>query len=131
MRAETSGCRYLKDILKRVGDKWSVLLIVELADSTRRFNDLKRGIDGISQRMLTSTLRGLERDGLVIRTVFPTVPARVEYTLSPLGQTILKTVAELRDWTEQNGAKIEHARTSFDAREIQPLPRMREPRHYA
>jgi len=80
------ACPVTREVLTRVGDKWSVLVIVLLGDGARRFSDLRRAVEGISQRMLTHTLRGLERDGLVVRTVFPTVPPRVEYALSPLAQ---------------------------------------------
>ena len=111
------ACPFVRDVLTRVGDKWSVLVIVLLGGGAKRFNDLKRTIEGISQRMLTHTLRGLERDGLVVRTVFPTVPPRVEYALSPLGKTLLRTVTELANWAGANRADIEQARTKFDRRE--------------
>jgi DNA-binding HxlR family transcriptional regulator len=82
------GCR-AREILDRVGDKWSLYAIALLGGGTRRFTELKRGIDGISQRMLTVTLRGLERDGIVTRTQYPVVPVRVEYALTPMGRTLL------------------------------------------
>jgi DNA-binding HxlR family transcriptional regulator len=107
----------VRDVLARVGDKWSVLVIVMRGKSTRRFSELKRSIEGISQRMLTLTLRGLERDGIVVRTVYPTVPPRVEYALTPLGRTLLKTVSHLANWAEDNRAPIEQARAAFDQRE--------------
>jgi DNA-binding HxlR family transcriptional regulator len=103
--------------LNRVGDKWSVLAIVLLGDGPRRFSELRRMIEGVSQRMLTLTLRGLERDGLVQRTVFPTVPPRVEYALTPLGRTLLTTVSALATWATRNGHHIYRARLEFDRRE--------------
>lgn len=114
---EHGACQFTREVLSRVGDKWSVLVIVLLADGSKRFSDLKRTIDGISQRMLTLTLRGLERDGLVVRTVFPTVPPRVDYALTALGKTLLKTVAELANWANSNRSEIERARVDFDRRE--------------
>lgn len=107
-------CRATREILNRVGDKWSVLVIVILGHGTQRFNDLKRSIDGISQRMLTLTLRGLERDGLVEREVFPTIPPRVEYTLTPVGQTLLEPVTVLATWAQGHRAEVQSARDAFD-----------------
>jgi DNA-binding HxlR family transcriptional regulator len=111
------ACQLTREVLTRVGDKWSVLVIVLLGDGTRRFSELKRTIEGISQRMLTLTLRGLERDGLVERTVIPTVPPRVQYELTSLGTTLLKTVTELANWAITNREPIERARAEFDQRE--------------
>jgi DNA-binding HxlR family transcriptional regulator len=91
-----AGCR-AREVLDRVGDKWSLLVISLLGERTRRFTELRRSIDGISQRMLTVTLRGLERDGLVTRTVHATVPPRVDYALTPMGRTLLDTVRSLDD----------------------------------
>jgi DNA-binding HxlR family transcriptional regulator len=110
-----SGCR-AREVLDRVGDKWSLSVIHVLGGGTRRFSDLRRGIDGISQRMLTVTLRGLERDGLVSRTVHPTVPPRVDYALTPMGRTLLETVCNLVHWAEQHLADIDSARAAFDRR---------------
>src|SRR5215813_13107849 len=93
-----SDCRGVASVLSRVGDKWSVFVIMMLGDGPKRFNELKRQIGGISQRMLTLTLRGLERDGLVTRTVFPTIPPRVDYTLTALGRSLLDPVNALSDW---------------------------------
>jgi DNA-binding HxlR family transcriptional regulator len=112
-------------VLTRIGDKWSVLVIALLGDSTKRFSEIKRMIDGISQRMLTLTLRGLERDGVVVRTVYPTVPPRVEYALTPLGRTLLKTVVELATWANDNRPEIESARIAFDTREAAQSARVR------
>jgi DNA-binding HxlR family transcriptional regulator len=122
--AHDSSCPFTREVLTRVGDKWSVLLIVLLGEEAKRFNELKRMVQGISQRMLTHTLRALERDGLVVRTVFPTVPPRVEYALSPLGKTLLKTVAELASWASSNRSNIERARTEFARREAREAERI-------
>jgi DNA-binding HxlR family transcriptional regulator len=107
-------CRAISDVLARVGDKWSVLVVSRLGSGSMRFNELRRSIGGISQRMLTLTLRGLERDGLVTRTVFPTVPPRVDYALTPLGRDLLEPVSALGDWATRNQAKIARAREKFD-----------------
>jgi DNA-binding HxlR family transcriptional regulator len=109
-----SDCRAVSDVLARVGDKWSVLVVTLLGQGPRRFNELRRAIGGISQRMLTLTLRGLERDGLVTRTVFATVPPRVDYDLTPLGRDLLNPVSALGDWAIRNQAKIARAREQFD-----------------
>jgi DNA-binding HxlR family transcriptional regulator len=109
-----SDCRAIGDVLARVGDKWSVLVVTRLGDGPKRFNELKRSIGGISQRMLTLTLRGLERDGLVTRTIFPTIPPRVDYALTPLGRDLLQPVSALGAWAIRNQAKIARARERFD-----------------
>ena len=109
-----SDCRAVSDVLARVGDKWSVLVVTRLGERTLRFNELRRTIGGISQRMLTLTLRGLERDGLVTRTVFPTIPPRVDYALTPLGRDLLQPVSALGAWALRNQAKIARAREQFD-----------------
>jgi DNA-binding HxlR family transcriptional regulator len=109
-------CVAVREVLNRVGDKWSVLVIALLGDDTKRFNELKRMIEGISQRMLTLTLRGLERDGLVRRTVYATVPPRVEYLLTPLGRTLLEPVTALARWAQRHGREIQRARDLFDER---------------
>src|SRR2546421_2349465 len=88
-------CPAVREVLNRVGDKWSVLVVELLGDGTKRFSELRRSIEGISQRMLTLTVRGLERDGLVTRTVFPTVPPRVDYQLTAMGRTLLKPIRAL------------------------------------
>lgn len=103
-------------MLDRVGDKWSVYVISLLGDGTRRFTDLLRSIDGISQRMLTVTLRGLERDGIVTRKVYPVVPPRVDYTLTPMGHTLLTTVRQLMEWADDHTGDIDAARAQYDAR---------------
>lgn len=98
------------DVLRRVGDKWTVLVIVLLGARPHRFNALHRGIDGISQRMLTRTLRALEQDGLVQRTVFPTIPPSVEYDLAPLGRSLLVPLSALADWAITHQPEIARAR---------------------
>ncbi|WP_454627527.1 winged helix-turn-helix transcriptional regulator [Bradyrhizobium cenepequi] len=112
----SSDCRGVASVLARVGDKWSVLVIMLLGDGPRRFNELKRTIGGISQRMLTLTLRGLERDGLVTRTVFPTIPPRVDYELTDLGRGLARPVQALGQWAFEHLPEIERARASFDTR---------------
>jgi DNA-binding HxlR family transcriptional regulator len=107
-------CRPISEILSRVGDKWSVLVIAMLGDGSLRFGELKKQIGGISQKMLTSTLRGLERDGFVIRTVYPTIPPRVDYELTELGRDLLIPVKALTAWAQENQARVEAARLLFD-----------------
>lgn len=109
-----TDCRTVTEILSRVGDKWSVQVVVQLGDGPKRFNELRRIVSGISQRMLTLTLRGLERDGLVTRTVYPTIPPRVDYQLTGLGCSLLKTVRALGDWAIRNRDEILEARRRFD-----------------
>ena len=109
-----ADCRAVSDVLARVGDKWSVLVVTRLGAGSMRFNELRRSIGGISQRMLTLTLRGLERDGLVTRTVFPTIPPRVDYALTPLGRDLLTPVSALGAWAIRNQSKIAQARAQFD-----------------
>lgn len=104
----------IRDVLDRIGDKWSVLAIVELSSSTRRFSDLQRGIHGISQRMLTLTVRRLERDGLVLRTVYPTVPATVTYQLTERGRSLTHLVKQLADWSLANKDAIAASRRQWD-----------------
>lgn len=110
----TGDCRAVSAVLARIGDKWSVLIVSRLGNGPIRFNALKRDIGGISQRMLTLTLRGLERDGLITRTVFPTVPPRVDYALTALGRSLLAPVSALGDWARKNRSRIEDAQAKFD-----------------
>lgn len=112
--AET--CQAPREILARVGDKWSMLIVMLLGAGPMRFNELRRTVEGISQRMLTLALRGLERDGLVSRTAFPTIPPRVEYALTPLGRSLAEPVGALGAWARGNQARIRDARAAFDAR---------------
>ena len=107
-------CRAVSEVLARVGDKWTVLVVTELGPGPRRFNELRRALGSISQRMLTLTLRGLERDGFVTRTVFPTVPPRVDYELTELGRSLLVPVSSLGEWAREHRAEIERARRRFD-----------------
>ena len=106
----------VRQILDRIADKWSLLVIELLERRTLRFSELRRSIDGISQRMLTVTLRQLERDGIVQRTVFPVVPPRVDYALTPMGVTLYETIQSLVAWTERNQGEIAAARALYDAR---------------
>jgi DNA-binding HxlR family transcriptional regulator len=116
---ESSPCR-AREVLQRVGDKWSVLAIDLLGQGTMRFTELHRAIDGITARMLTVTLRGLERDGIVTRTIHPVIPPRVEYALTPMGRTLLDTIGQLVDWTDSHLPEIQAARAAYDARHASP-----------
>jgi DNA-binding HxlR family transcriptional regulator len=115
------------EVLARIGDKWSVLTVMLLRKGPRRFNELRREIGGVSQRMLTFTLRGLERDGLVTRTVFPTVPPRVDYELTPLGHSLRESVEALGNWVFANLATIEKSRRAFDERVAAAAPAAPDP----
>ena len=122
-RMETQGvaaiaesCRPITDILNRVGDKWSVMVVMVLGGGPKRFSELKRAIEGISQRMLTRTVQALERDGLVTRTVFPTIPPRVDYELTDLGRGLSKPVLALGEWAMEHQTQIQDARMRFDLR---------------
>ena len=106
----------LEDILRTVRDKWSVLVVVRLKNGRLRFSELRRSVEGISQRMLTHTLRQLERDGLVERTVTPSVPIKVEYELTPLGTTLIEPLAALALWAENNRRAVLRSRASYDGR---------------
>ncbi|WP_291416036.1 helix-turn-helix domain-containing protein [Actinophytocola sp.] len=109
--AELAACP-VGDVFRRLGDKWSMLLVILLGTRPHRYNDLHRSIEGISQRMLTRTLRALEADGLVRRTVFPTVPPSVEYSLTPLGRSLLAPLSALADWAVEHEQDIAAARTA-------------------
>jgi len=109
------GCVVVSEVLNRIGDKWSVLVIMLLGEGPRRFNELKRMVDGISQRMLSLTLRRLERDGLVERTVTPSVPPRVDYELTDLGRSLWTPIEGLATWARANQLAIDEARRRFDA----------------
>nr|WP_280529439.1 helix-turn-helix domain-containing protein [Pseudomonas sp. Ost2] len=104
----------MRDVFDRLGDKWTMLLIVALAARSRRFSELQRAVPDISKRMLTQTLRDLERDGLITRHVFPTKPPSVEYRLAPLGRSLLDPLSELINWANQRYAEISAARRSYD-----------------
>ena len=111
----TRACE-IRDLLDRLADKWSLLVVELLGDGRRRFSELQRAIDGISQRMLTLTLRRLERDGLVRRTVHPVVPPQVDYELTALGVTLLDAITPLVAWTRQHRDRIARARAEYDSR---------------
>lgn len=108
-------CRAVSEVLARVGGKWTVLVVSELGDGPKRFSEIRRSLGSISQRMLTLTLRALERDGLVTRTAFPTIPPRVDYELTRLGRSLLEPVSGLGLWARRNRPAIEDARRRFDA----------------
>ena len=127
-KPETEACDAISETLARIGDKWTVLVVELLADGPMRFNELRRTIGGISQRMLTLTLRGLERDGLVTRTVFPTIPPRVDYQLTKLGRTLREPVIAIADWARKNRPAIVEARKVFDAGGTARPSHRREPR---
>src|SRR5882724_4306379 len=111
------ACLAAREVLNRVGDKWSIYIVGYLRDGPLRFNELRRSIEGISQRMLTLTLRGLERDGLVTRTIFPTIPPRVDYELTDLGRSLWTPVEALGLWARENLGEIQAARQRFEQRE--------------
>jgi DNA-binding HxlR family transcriptional regulator len=112
----SAECRKINSILSLVGDKWTVLIVMVLVERPRRFNDIKRTVDGISQQMLTRTLRALERDGMVSRTVYPTLPPQVEYALTPLGHSLADPVRALGGWARHNMVEIEGNRLRYDTR---------------
>ena len=120
-------CGNMGDILNRIGDKWSVMVVGMLGrHGIMRFNELKRTINGVSQRMLTLTLRNLERDGLVTRTIYPEIPPRVEYGLTELGRSLKGPMDALWSWSEEHGAAVGNARAIYDAthsRQAEPAPR--------
>src|ERR1700736_3835366 len=111
--AQSAHCA-VRDVLDRIGDKWSMLMIMELATRSQRFSELHRAIPDISKRMLTQTLRDLERDGLITRHVFATKPPSVEYRLSSLGQSLLEPMASLIDWADARYSDIHDPRARFD-----------------
>lgn len=116
IRAGGEDCRRIGQVLARVGDKWSVLIVMLLCGGPRRFKEIKRSVGGISQRMLTLTLKGLERDGMVTRTMFPTIPPRVDYALTPLGRSLSEPVMALGSWARGHMGEIEAARRAYDGR---------------
>ena len=121
-------CGSMADILNRIGDKWSVMVVGHLTKKTMRFNELRHSIGGISQRMLTLTLRNLERDGLVTRTVYPEIPPRVEYQLTELGRTLTNPLDALWNWAAQHGTDVRIARETYDrvhAEAAEPKPERR------
>lgn len=114
---DSSACRRITPVLNRVGDKWSMQIVMALSHGSRRFSELKREIDGVSQRMLTLSLRGLERDGLVSRHVTPTIPPRVDYELTELGISLREPVKALGQWASEHIDCIRTAQQQFDNRE--------------
>jgi DNA-binding HxlR family transcriptional regulator len=116
-----AGCRPVADILSRIGDKWSVLIVMLLGAEAKRFSEIKRLVGGISQRMLTLTLRGLERDGFVRRTVHPTTPPSVDYALTDLGHSLLGPISQLGEWAFANRDEVVRARLRFDATVRKPV----------
>jgi DNA-binding HxlR family transcriptional regulator len=112
---ELSPCR-AREVLQRVGDKWSMYVIDLLGQGTKRFSELHRSIDGITARMLTVTLRGLERDGIVTRTIHPVIPPRVEYDLTPMGLTLLGAIGQLVTWADSHLPEIGAAQAAYDAK---------------
>ena len=109
-------CVSVREILDRAGDRWSIYVVAQLREGPQRFNALKRSVEGISQRMLTRTLRSLERDGLISRTVYPTNPPQVEYELTPLGASMAQSLMVLLNWADSNRDQIQNARANYDAR---------------
>lgn len=115
-RGEHSNCP-VRGVLDRIGDKWSVLVVIKLGERSHRFNELRREVGDVSQRMLTRALRNLEREGLVSRTIHPTTPPQVEYALTDLGRTLLEPLTNLIHWAEEKHDVIREARQTFDRRE--------------
>ncbi len=128
--ADRQTCGAMADILNRIGDKWSVMIVGRLTGRTMRFNELRHNIGGISQRMLTLTLRNLERDGLVTRTVYPEIPPRVEYELTQLGRTLTEPLNALWNWAEAHQHEVNRSREAYDARNT-PQPSAAAPLRYA
>jgi DNA-binding HxlR family transcriptional regulator len=124
-------CNAMGDILNRIGDKWSVMIVGYLSRKTMRFNELRHAIGGISQRMLTLTLRNLERDGLVTRTVFPEIPPRVEYQLTDLGRTLKEPLDALWNWAAEHQHDVSTARRDYDVVHVQAAETQPAERRYA
>ena len=119
---EPEDCRAVSEVLSRVGDKWTVLVVTTLGDGPKRFNELRKALGSISQRMLTLTVRALERDGLVTRTAVATIPPRVTYELTKLGRSLLDPVSGLGLWARRNRSAIEDARSRFDTAQTRRAP---------
>ena len=113
-----TGCRTVADTLSRIGDKWTVMVVGALTKGPLRYNELNRAIDGISQRMLTLTLKGLEQDGLVTRTLYPTIPPRVEYALTDMGRTLIEPLQALFAWASANVPHMVEARQRYEQKQI-------------
>lgn len=114
---DAAYCQQMRLLLDRVGEKWSLLAVIALREQPRRFNQLRRELSGVSPRMLARTLRGLERDGLVSRSVYPTVPPQVDYALTELGQSLLQPVDALLQWAKTHQPQMDQARSEFDGRQ--------------
>ena len=112
---DSGNCRAVADVLARIGDKWTVYIVNLLSNGPMRFNEIRRSVSAISQRMLSLTRRGLERDGLVTRTVFPTIPPRVDYELTEVGRTLIAPLKQVGSWAIANRDYVESARAKFDA----------------
>ena len=112
----THSCQRANEVISLVGDKWSVQIVMLLGSGTRRFMEIKRAVDGVSQKMLTVTLRGLERDGYVTRTAYPTIPPKVEYELTDLGRELLVPLQALGSWAIENHGRVVAARAAYDQR---------------
>jgi DNA-binding HxlR family transcriptional regulator len=110
---EKANCRVVVEMLSRIGDKWTVMVVGALSEGTMRYTELHRSIDGISQRMLTLTLKGLEEDGLIVRTVHPTIPPRVEYALTAMGRTLTRPLFALYQWTMEHRPAMLEARKAY------------------
>jgi DNA-binding HxlR family transcriptional regulator len=119
---ESLDCQRVSRVLARVGDKWSVLIIMSLGERSMRFNEMRRAITGISQRMLTLTLRALERDGLVSREVTPSIPPRVDYRLTEMGRSLCLPVQALGSWAQEHSAQIEAAQEKFENHKAKAKP---------
>ena len=115
LEPDHADCRALGEILDRIGDKWTIMVVGALSEGPMRFNAIMRHIDGVSHRMLTITLRGLERDGLVNRTAYATIPPKVEYELTKLGRSLIGPLTTLSDWVMRHRPAIEAARARFEA----------------
>jgi DNA-binding HxlR family transcriptional regulator len=111
---DEGNCAAVNDILATIGNKWTVLIVTTLSKGPMRFTEIKRSVGDISQRMLTLTLRGLERDGFAVRTVYPTVPPRVEYQLTELGKTLIKPLESIAGWAIEHRIEVADARANFD-----------------
>lgn len=121
----TGTCLAVHEVLSQIGDKWTVLIVRALNDGPQRFSELRRGVEGISQRMLTLNLKTLERDGFVTRTVYPTIPPRVDYELTALGHSLSEPLGVVAQWAVTNRQRIVDARMMFDARDKDVGPMMR------
>jgi DNA-binding HxlR family transcriptional regulator len=119
--ARNPTCRTISGLLQRIGDKWSLLVVETLGQGPRRFNELRREIPSVSQRMLTLTLRNLERDGLVSRTVTPSIPPRVDYELTQLGRSLQAPICGLVNWAIENSASVHEAQADYDIKHDEPV----------